>query len=443
MNTSKLNENANMQTQEQFVQMSPTDLLDVLGLTIKQDDMNKLVTFLCQLSAYTDGAQFNISFNAPSSSGKSYIPTEIAKLFPKEDVIEVGYCSPTAFYHDKGIPNPEKKGDIIIDFSRKILIFLDQPHNRLLENMRPVLSHDKSEIQIKIADKSQKQGLNTKNIIIRGFPAVIFCTAGLNIDEQEATRFLLLSPEMTQAKFQQGIVTAIVRGSNREKFSEWLESNPARIKLKERISAIKTEDISDVTIANPDTIKEQFLKNKKLLKPRHQRDIGRLLSLIKVNALLNCWWRKRDGTTIEANDDDIQNAFWIWELISESQEVNLPPYIHNLYKEVILSLWEERRSESKILGFSHEEPKGLNRKEICKKHYQVYGRMLDSNQFRMNILPMLETAGLIAQEKDENDSRQVLVVPMAGISTLTALGNSEQDSRVEKTDAEIMQELGL
>ena len=86
----------------QFKPISSQELIKTLGLTIKKDEENKLITFLCQLSAYTESSQFNISFNAPSSTGKSYIPTEIARLFPEEDVIEIGYCSPTAFFHDIG-----------------------------------------------------------------------------------------------------------------------------------------------------------------------------------------------------------------------------------------------------------------------------------------------------------------------------------------------------
>src|SRR3990167_5639497 len=157
----------------------------------------------------TENAQFNISYNAPSSTGKSYIPTEIARLLPEEDVLEIGYCSPTAFFHDVGEQDEKNKGRILVDLSRKILIFLDQPHTQLLERLRPLLSHDKKEISIKITDKNQKQGLRTKNVVLRGFPSVIFCTAGLRIDEQEATRFLLLSPEINQEKIRQGILESI------------------------------------------------------------------------------------------------------------------------------------------------------------------------------------------------------------------------------------------
>ena len=92
-----------------FQPMSLEELLEILGLTIKQDRVNKLITFLCQLSSYTENAQFNISFNAPSSTGKSYIPLEIASLFPREDVKIIGYCSPTAFFHDVSIYDKEQK----------------------------------------------------------------------------------------------------------------------------------------------------------------------------------------------------------------------------------------------------------------------------------------------------------------------------------------------
>ncbi len=118
--------------------------------------------------------------------------------------VTLGYCSPTSFFHDAAGYDKEKN-IYIIDLSRKILIFLDQPHNQLLERLRPILSHDKKEIRLKITDKSQKSGLRTKNLIIKGYPSVIFCSAGLNIDEQEGTRFILLSPETSQEKIRDAI----------------------------------------------------------------------------------------------------------------------------------------------------------------------------------------------------------------------------------------------
>ncbi len=423
----------------QFSPMSSEQLIDTLGLTIKYDAENKLATFLCELSAYTESSQFNISYNAPSSTGKSYIPTEIARLFPEDDVMEIAYCSPTAFFHDVGQYDKDKNG-YLVDLSHKILIFLDQPHNELLARLRPLLSHDKKEIAIKITDKTQKNGTKTKNILLRGYPSVIFCTAGLRIDEQEATRFLLLSPEVNQDKIQQGISATIRKEADSASFVSWLEENPDRMLLKERIRAIKLEKIKDINIASYETIEARFLKNNKTLKPRHQRDIKRLLSLIKSFAILNVWWRDKDGSTITANADDINNAFKLWDKIAVSQELNLPPYIYNLYKEVILPAWEAK-NEGRSDGFEEVTGKlGVSRQEVLGKHFAVYGRMLDSHQLRQQILPMLETAGLIIQEQDPNDKRKIMIFPSALYQPSSPIENSETNGGVKNTEQENVNE---
>ena len=381
----------------QFKPLSSQELTEILDLTIKKDNENKLITFLCLLSAYTESSQLNISFNAPSSTGKSYIPTEVAKLFPEEDVIEVGYCSPTAFFHDIGEYDKERNGHIL-DLSRKILIFLDQPHMLLLQHLRPLLSHDKKEIRIKIADKSQKGGIRTKNIFLKGFPSVIFCTAGLKIDEQETTRFLLLSPETDKEKIWQAIHQKIRKESDYDEYELLLEENPERKILKERIKAIKLENIKDIKIDSPEKLEENFLKKDKILKPRHQRDIGRIISLVKAFALLNLWFRNRRGATIIATQEDIEDALRVWNAIYESQEHNLPPYIYQVFQKVILPAWEENN-------------KGLARLDVTRKYLQVYGRVLEDWVLRQQIIPMLENSGLIIQEADPNDRRKILIFP--------------------------------
>ena len=113
-----------------FPELGIVELKRILGTTIKHDDTNKIVTFACLLSAYTETAQFNILFIAPSGSGKSYVAIEVAAFFPEVDVKDFGHCSPTSFFHDVGIYDETKKATIV-DLSRKILIFLDQPQTLL------------------------------------------------------------------------------------------------------------------------------------------------------------------------------------------------------------------------------------------------------------------------------------------------------------------------
>ncbi len=405
--------------------MSAQDVIDVLGLTIKQDEENKLVTFLCQLSAYTEDSQLNLSFNAPSSSGKSFIPIEVARLFPQEDVLELGYVSPTSFFHSTSTFNKETE-EYLVDLSRKIIVFLDQPHTMLLEHLRPLLSHDKKEIRVQITDKQQKNGLRAKKIILRGYPSVIFCSAGLRFDEQEATRFLLLSPEISQEKLRAGIIESLHRGVDPEAYNRELNADPQRALLKDRILGIKRAGITDIRIDDEAIIQQHFFAKTKILKPRHQRDIKRLVALVKIFALLNLWWRKREGSIITAEIGDIKEAFAIWDKISLTQELNIPPYVYRLYVDVILAVFNDKngnRSED-FIGITGTL--GVTRQEIMAKHYEIYGRMLDALVLRQQILPTLNQAGLINEERDPSDKRNKLIYP------LLTLENSELGGGVKE-----------
>lgn len=412
-----------------FKPMTPADVSRILGQTIKKDEANKFVTFLCQLSAFTDNAQFNISFNAPSSTGKSYIPTEIAALFPQADVMEIGYCSPQAFFHDYAKFNEERKA-YEIDLSRKIIIFMDQPHTQLLERLRPLLSHDKKEIHVKITDKSKGGANRTKNIYIRGFPSVVFCTAGLRMDEQESTRFLLLSPETNQEKIRAAIIERIRKETDSAAYYAALNADPERGLLMERIVALRDCRITDVRIGNAEKIKAEFLGKRKFLKPRHQRDIGRLLSLIKSLALLNFPYRVREGDVIQASPEDIDEAVKLWESMSESQEYNLPPYVFDLLRDVIIPAYNDLPKDGLI------PLAGVTYKDILKRHNEVYGRMIAPWLLRQEVLPLLETAGLIELEKDPNDRRKVLIIPLLSLTTSDSEEIASGDGDME--DEEIL-----
>ncbi|MFC3051398.1 hypothetical protein [Kordiimonas pumila] len=389
-----------------FKPLKSEELAHILDLTIKHDKTNKLITFLCALSAYTEDDQLNISYNAPSSTGKSYIPTEIVKLFPKEDVMQMGYCSPTAFFHDVGEPDKEKRGRVVVDLSRRILVFLDQPHNDLLTRLRPLLSHDSKTINIKITDKSQKQGLRTKDILLKGYPSIVFATARLCLDEQEATRMFLLSPEVSQDKIRHSITEAIKRETDRVGYESMLASHAGRAHLIKRIAAIKAAGIKTIKIDPKleSEIKRVFLGKGKGLKPRSQRDIKRFISLMKAFALLNLWWRDHKEQTITVHPDDFAEAYVLWSEISAAQELNLPPYIYTLYRDVILPAWNTKNEGRKVQI-------GLLRSEVLSQHYALYGRMLDATQLRQQILPMLETAGLITEEPDPRNRRRKYIYP--------------------------------
>lgn len=386
-----------------FKELNLNEVCKILDSTVKKDDANKSITFLTMLTTYTEEAQTNVFFNAPSSTGKSHIPLSVSELFPTEDKIILAHCSPTAFFHEQGKTDKEKN-EIIVDLSRKILIFTDMPDSGLLSRLRSILSHDMKESRFKTTDKNQQGGNRTKTVVVIGYPSVYFCSAGLRVNEQESTRFIMLSPSIEHDKIIQGIKQTIAKESDREKFLGLLNIDVERMNLKERILGIKQEMINDIKIDNASLIEKLFLKDDTNVQPRQQRDIKKIISLIKGLALLNLWFRKREGNYIFADDKDIEDGFKLWSEISFGQDYGLPPYIMEIYTKIILKLWNESGS----MGI--KDP--VSRKEILDLHFKIYHRPLGITYLRQHILPQLEEVGLIVQERSTNDSREMVVIPL-------------------------------
>lgn len=383
------------------------NIIETLGSTIKKDDLNKVTTFLTMLLAYTEDSQMNIGFQAPSSTGKSFIATEIARYFPEQDVIELAGCTPNALLYDASNYNKEEDY-YLVNLERKIIIFMEQPGTELLSKIRPLLSHDKKELRFESTDPNK---MKKRTAIIRGFCSVTFCTAGLRIDEQEATRFLLLSPDTDQEKLREAVMASMRKESNGEKFKFEIDSNPLRAELKKRVRVIRDANVNNVIIPNEEIIIERYLKTIPVIKPRHQRDNKRLLGLIKAFALLNCFHRERKGDDIIANQTDIDIGFELWGKISESQELNLSPYLCEFLKNIIIPTYNEALEKGDESGFGLDNVIGATRSDIAKKAYQVTGKFLDASYFRTQILPMLVTAGVVREEQSGTDRRNRLIIP--------------------------------
>lgn len=391
-----------------YPEMSKQQLLDALGLTIKEDDVCKLIVFYCMLSAYTRDSQINVSFNAPSSSGKTYITTEIAKLFPEEDKIESSGASPTSFYHTEGIED-EERGAKIVSFERKILLFYEQPNPLLQTKLRPILSHDSWEAKHRITNKSKSGKNRTELIILEGFPATVFCSAGLRLDEQEATRAILLSPEPSQAKLRAAIELQNKRGTDEKAYTEWLESRPERVALKERIISVRDEYVEHIKLPDNDAIKQRFYSSFQKLRQRHTRDFTHLQQLIKVIALLNLWHRKHSDGSIMANQSDIDQAFELWEQLAQSQNLGIPPTAIHFYKTYILpTFYDLVAAHPNIDPYSL----GVSREQLSREYLHLEKSTLPETYLRKEILPQLEASGLIIQQVPEvGDRRTKLIYP--------------------------------
>jgi hypothetical protein len=387
-------------------EISWKEIEDSLEVTIKKDRSSKLITFCAMLLSGTEEDQINIGLQSESSTGKSYIPLEISPAFPEDRVMYIAGASPTAFFHDKGEWDKERH-TITVNLEGKIIIFLDAPHFQLLEKLRPLLSHDKKELEFKITDKKEKHGLRTKNVIVRGYPTVIFCTVRMDSDQQEKTRMFLLSPEVNDSKLTESIDLLAMKLSNRQLFKDMLDINPKRLWLRKKIAHIFEQGIKEIVIPEEFKIGDLFKQKHEHLTPRHQRDFPRIISLIKAHCILNCDSREFTDKTIVAKKEDIDAGFELYQDISAANELGLPPYVWDIFNKVFNPLFEADKQKD-----------GITKKDIDALHYKTFHKPINYTFFFKHLIPSLKAAGLVDEQRDPTDGRKQRYLPTIPEATL-------------------------
>lgn len=429
----------------------------VLGKTIKQDRENKLILFLSMLLNFTSEDQQNVMFSGPSSTGKSWIALEVAKLFPKEDIDSQGYTSPTAFFHELGklstpsgeplldrgdyvkdkmdvwqSQNPKPATDIgtwndarkeekrrhrdewdaiekiyVVSLEKRILIFKDSPHDRVLQVIRSLLSHDEKILKTKITDKTKEGGHRTKTVYVIGYPTVIFCSASFSMDEQERTRFWVLSPEISDTKLTESLMVQSQKLRNRVAFEREIKGDTERAALIERIQAIKACNIKQVILSDVDaeelllwfTDKEGTMDKRQLI-PRDQRDHPRVFDLVKAHALLNVFERDKldNGETLVATREDVEAVKPLIKQTIDANRLGLPPY---LYKFWVVSI-EPNLSEE-----------GLSNSEIRRQYFTQFNDRLSDKSLK-RIKELYGETGFTEELTDPTDKRKTKLYASQG-----------------------------
>lgn len=361
----------NYELGERFLR-NPDLLIDYFEFLEKErgyvkDIIAKDVIFKVCLSAYTN-EPLNLFLRGPSSSGKTFGVTTISKLFPKEDVIYIGRLSPTALIHSKGDYDEEKQA-FIVDLKNKILIFLEKPKRETLEMLLPILSHDAKEIEYRITDKGSK-GLATKKIIIRNWPATIFCTTEIEGTEDLKTRSLLVTPEISEEKTKEAIKSYARQFStpNNNKESE------KEKEIKEAIKILRKEG-ANILIPYAEKLAEIFPTESH----EEMRNFKKYVALLSLNAFLH----KRNRVTINnngkeyvlANGNDFEYTNLIFEQIAPATRSGVPNHVKEFYEKVLCAIEEDEERYSRNILRKHQT---VFNRPIGYSTWQKYKRLLEN-----------------------------------------------------------------
>lgn len=443
-------------------------IVRIVGKTVKKDEKAVGLELLHMLSAYTSEPA-SIGIEAPTSEGKTYPAVQVATLLPKEDVLMLGGLSPTALAHDYGVlvdkddqplqpqldvlteelrkekDSAEKTriraemtelmrgSKYVVQLEDKILIFLEDPQAETWARLRPILSHDVEETMYKFTDRAGRgSSLRTVAAVLRGWPVAVYFRAVGKASpfwDQMATRFTVISPEMSEQKYGAAIeLIAERKGLPHQVFAAkhgLAERDLARCYIRLirwRLRAMRKAAREAAGSYNPNMFWIPFYEEIGSSFPRkagrHMRDVGRFLTVVQMSAAVNVFARpilkieEREQIIVTPADYTRAVELYLSDM-ADTIFTGVPAHILDFFKRVLVPLSRESAPPMKEItedGVTDTVPMlsypTFTRSDIVDKYLEVYGRTRSSDTIGKYYLPPLMNLGLVDGQPDPTDRRR-------------------------------------
>ncbi|WP_316504766.1 hypothetical protein [Nitrosopumilus sp.] len=440
-----------------------------LNSKIKDDPILVKQLLRVFLSAYTN-EPINVGVLAPSSEGKTYATVEISEIFPEKDIISIGRLSPTALIHSHGrlvdsdgeplesrlqkireqMAEAENEGDrktarelkgimadMIasarneVDLTHKILLFLDNPKPETYEMLKPILSHDKKEILYKTTKSDGS--LSVKDTIIKGWPAVIVCSAKNEakneVWEEIATRFFIVSPNTNISKYYEANKLTSQK-IGKPSWASGVYANPKDkrfcryyiYRLRDSLTELCQNGENPVFNPFADKLAELFPHNQGVTMRHFKRLMSfcNIESLINANSLMKLEFVPYHGNkkiSVITSLETIQNAIKIIGKVS-----TVPPEKIKFYEKVFVPAIQDKMMVQTSLDENNDQQQirldkyqnnnnsnvSLTSSECAEWHIRIFAKPITSKQVLENYLKPLIDEGLLESSYNPDNKSQKL-----------------------------------
>ena len=239
------------------------------------DDANLLLTFLVFLSCKTDNP-LNLEMIGQSSSGKTYMTLTARNGFPKSMIMVLAGASKEALKYD--YDEVDEDGNFIVNVDGRCIVVLEKDESfAFIRKMKPIMSGDDTELVWKTPIKNELSGeIETRDFIIRGRPSFITLTTRNPSEQEQITRQLIMTPDTTVEKVGEVVKNALLAKARPETFKVHTDLKM----LQASMLSLKRYRVRNIFAP----LMVDFFPARNA---QHQRDIGKVLSIIDAVALLH------------------------------------------------------------------------------------------------------------------------------------------------------------
>lgn len=454
-------------------------IVNCIKKTVKCEDVLIKQILYTGFSAYIEDDPINLGVLAPTSEGKSYSIIETLKYFPDEDILYIGQMSPKVLVRQKGILIDKDTGEPIadkireletklrelekkknmtpkedqnireeikdqiniinkdikrtyensktlIDLRCKILVFLEPPNHYLWELLKPILSHDKKEIEYPFVDKDPTSNAKARDVVVRGWPACIFCSAKdqsrWEIWPEIKSRILVTSPNMIQQKY---------RESN-ELISR-TKGLPNLIQQQLIISDREIEIAKSCVIIIKDTINQSKVQShtgkislwipyyellRQLLPANKGTDVRftkRLFALLNIVPIVNN--SSRMVMLMEGERSIIANIEDLKEVLTISHNIDgIPKHKVDFFNNIFLDLFKQKtQPDFKIYKDGKEiseEIIAVTTRQLCDHFKKKTNDAINADNLKKTYLDPLINEELIEYTRSEINGKEYIYYPL-------------------------------
>ena len=239
------------------------------------DDANLLLTFLVFLSCKTDNP-LNLEMIGQSASGKTYMTLTARNGFPKSMIMVLAGASKEALKYD--YDEVDEDGNFIVNVDGRCIVVLEKDESyAFIKKMKPIMSGDDDELVWKTPIKNELSGeIETRDFIIRGRPSFITLTTRNPNEQEQITRQLIMTPDTTVEKVNSVVKNTLLAKARPEQFTV----HPDLKMLQASMLSLKRYRVRNIFAP----LMVDFFPARNA---QHQRDIGKVLSIIDAVTLLH------------------------------------------------------------------------------------------------------------------------------------------------------------
>jgi hypothetical protein len=318
---------------------------------------------------------------------------------------------------------------ILITLQGKLLVFYEPPQRDFWNLIKPVLSHGRPEISYDYVDRTEGGRIQTQKLIVRGWPAVIFCSAKdeskWEIWPEIQSRFLITSPNMSQDKVHDGnILIAQRKGLPNWRQQQVIVSDKERELARKAASFLKDwmGRLSELNGLDYDHRNAVWIPYFEILADALKSERGtdnritaRMLSLLNIIALIKVHHRSNlvsgKERQVIATLEDLSETLYITQNLS-----GIPPHKLKFFKESFLPPYQSKTApDISEDGTKTEDRVGITTSEIRDFHKAQTGKSITTKNIVNTYLIELENNGFIDKQESKIDKRKNYYFPIVEI----------------------------